>query len=131
MLFSIRGKHSNTLLGRPSISTRSKSRCPDVSRSAASCRTTSTRSTQTMCSLQTINLLPIFLVCWQRHTNGSSRTSPKLVVAFILQKSSDSHICHCFDTLDRSHHENIHANPWPWGLHVIIIRPEYHFDICV
>lgn len=116
-------------MDRPRISKRSKNSSPDALRSAASWRTTNTRSTQTLCSLQTINLLPIFLVCSKRHTNGSSRINPRACGSFYFTKSIDSQIFHCLDTLDTFYGEKSMQIPWlrEQTSCVIIIRPEYHF----
>lgn len=113
--FSLPGKHSNKKVDRPRISKRSTNRCPEVSRSAASWETTSTRSTWTLCSLQTINLLPISLVCSKRHTNGSNKTSPRACGSFYFTKSIDSQICHYLDASDHFHNETIYAKPMVTG----------------
>lgn len=71
---SMPGAHSKTRTVHQRTSTRSRNRCRAGSRSAASWRTTATRSTWTTCSRQTISRQPICRSCFKRRTSGSSHT---------------------------------------------------------
>lgn len=68
---STRGGRSNTHMDRQRISTRSRSRCHDASRSDASWTTTGTRSTWTMYSRRTTSRQRTCRSCCGWRTNGS------------------------------------------------------------
>lgn len=70
---SMPGGHSRTRTDRPRTSRRSRNRCRGGSRSAASWRTTGTRSTWTMCSRPTTSLPRTCLGCFSGRTSGSRR----------------------------------------------------------